>query len=91
MSQVSPEQLARLQDEAANIVGMMSHAGWGVVVSEAEERMSNLTRALVAENNIEKIRDLQANIRSLQFLLNFPLQLVEVARRATDEAPREDA
>ena len=88
MSQVTLEQI---QDEAVHVQALLSHPGWKIVVDEATERTKRLTVALVAENEIEKIRDLQANIRSLQFLLKFPLELVEAARRATDEAPREDA
>lgn len=87
MSNISLEQI---QDEAANITGMMGHAGWAIIKDEAQVRVSRLTAALVAENEIEKIRDLQANIRSLQFLLNFPNELVEAARRATEQATRED-
>lgn len=88
MKQVTLEQM---QDEAALVTGLMAHAGWAIIVDEATQRIDNLTKALVAENEIEKIRDLQANIRSLQFLLIFPQQLVEAARRATEQAPREDA
>jgi hypothetical protein len=88
---VSQVTLEQIQDEAAHIQGLMNHPGWGIVADEATERIKRLTVALVAENEIEKIRDLQANIRSLQFLLKFPSELVEAARRATDEAPREDA
>lgn len=83
--------LEQMQDEAALITGLMSHAGWAVVKDEAQERINRLTISLIAENELEKIRDLQANIRSLQFLLTFPEQLVEAARRATEQAPREDA
>lgn len=73
------------------MAGLMAHPGWGIVADEAQQRIIRLTAALIAENETEKIRDLQANIRSLQFLLKFPGELLEVARRATDEAPREDA
>jgi hypothetical protein len=87
---ITPDQLQKLQDEAVHLSGLMGHPGWAIVADEASGRLKWLTKALIAENEIEKIRDLQANIRSLEFLLKFPDQMLEVARRATEQATRED-
>lgn len=88
MKKVTAEQVL---DESGHIQAMKSSLGWTVMVEEAEERIESLTKILIATDNIEKIRDLQANIRSLQFLLGFPEQVLEAARRITAQAPREDA
>lgn len=93
MSEVSVEQI---QQEAAHMAGMLASPGWAVIKDEVSRRMNGdgkhggLVKALISEDDPQRIRDLQANIRSLEFLLKFPDEILEAARRATEQAPRED-
>lgn len=76
----------QLSEEAFHLQQMTDSKGWAIVNAEAKERRAKLTELLIWEENPDKIRDLQANIRSLDFLLSFPQQMQETARRANAEA-----
>ena len=82
--------LEKANEEAVHLSGMLMHPGWRIVEDEATIRMKALTALLIAEDDVQKIALLQANIRGLQFLLNFPSDMLEVARRANEAASRED-
>ncbi len=72
-------------EEAQNIAALIESAGWKVIEDEAKSRSAKLTKGLVASDDIDTIRKLQANIRGLEFLLSFPHEMLEVAKRATEE------
>ena len=82
--------LEKANEEAVHLSGMLMHPGWRIVEDEATIRMKALTAMLIAEDDAVKITQLQANIRGLQFLLNFPSDMLEVARRANAEASLTD-
>ena len=84
--EVTKEQLL---EEAAHVQGMMGTMGWSIIEKEARERINNLGNLLIWENDSERKSDLQANIRSLVFLLRFPLDMLEAARRV-NESDREN-
>lgn len=88
MKDVSREQILQ---EAAHIHGMLQTPGWAVLKDEAKERIIALTERLIWANDPAQIRDLQANIRSLEFLLKFPDELLEAGRRATEEQAQAEA
>lgn len=78
-------------EEAQHLMGMMTSPGWLIVEDEAKSRIAGLTKKLVWEDEDKKKSELQANIRSLEFLLTFPRQMVEAAQKATEQAaPRKD-
>ena len=79
-----------LNDEAVALQGLVGSRGWAIIKDEAEQRKEKLIAALIAENDLKRIRDLQANIRSLDFLLGFPLEMQEAARRANEAARESD-
>lgn len=85
----SKEELASLQNEAAHIAAMMGSPGWLVMVDEANERKARLVTLLIDEDDESAKLKLQANIRGLNFLLRFPEELLETARRLNEEASPE--
>ncbi len=78
--------VGQLNEDAANIAGMLGTPGWMVIESEAKERTAKLSKMLIWCDDEKQIRDLQANIRSLEFLLSFPREVMEAARRSNEEA-----
>lgn len=76
----------QLSEEAFLLQQMMDTRGWKVVEDEAKQRTARLTESLIWSDDADTIRDLQANIRSLAFLLRFPVQMQESAKRANAEA-----
>lgn len=76
----------QLSEEAFLLQQMMDTRGWKVVEDEAKQRTARLTESLIWSDDADTIRDLQANIRSLDFLLRFPVQMQEAAKRANAEA-----
>lgn len=82
--------LEKANEEAVLLSGMLMHPGWRIVEDEANIRAKALTAMLIQEDDAVKISQLQANIRGLQFLLNFPSDMLEVARRANAEASLTD-
>lgn len=75
--------------EEANLVEMVVQSpGWKVIENEIATRIGSLTRALIHADEAPIIRDLQANIRGLEFLLKFPGEILEARKRVTEaEAP----
>jgi murein L,D-transpeptidase YcbB/YkuD len=89
---MTPEQKEQYIQESQHLAGLLDSQGWKVIESEIQERLNGdgkqrpgLLKMLVQSNDIEQIRDLQANIRSLELLLAFPRQMVEAAQKATEE------
>lgn len=81
MSEVSKEQII---EEAQHIAQMLETQGWKVIVNEIETRKEKLMRALVHADDIDVIKSLQANLRGLEFLLGFPHEMLETAKRVTE-------
>lgn len=73
-------------EEASHLEGMRQSPGWKIVEDEAVTRIAKLTKLLVWSDDQDKTRELQANIRSLEFLLTFPLQMMEAAQKAIEKA-----
>jgi hypothetical protein len=87
-----------LNTEAMQIQQMLQTSGWMVMRDEVNQRKAKLTDLLIAENDEKRKSELQANIRSLIFLLSFPEEMLEAARRIneaktpeTDSEPQGDA
>ena len=70
--------------EEANQIGqLLQSAGWKVIENEVMERKAKLTEMLIHADEHKTIRELQANIRGIEFLLKFPIDMLETAKRAT--------
>ena len=82
--------IEKANEEAVHLSGLMMHPGWAIISDEATQRIKTLTKALIWENEEKKKSELQSNIRSLEFLLGFPGDMLEAARRANEAASRED-
>ena len=82
MSEYSKEQLL---EEANQLAGTMTSPGWKVIENEVARRKETLTRALIGADDIDTIKSLQANIRSLEFLVRFPAEMLETANKVSEQ------
>jgi len=76
--------------EAQQIEAVIQSPGWKVIVDEVSKRHGSLVKALVWEDDNLAKDKLQANIRGLEFLLKFPGEMLETAKRVTEEAAKAD-
>lgn len=76
--------------EAQQIETMLNSPGWKVIVDEISKRHGTLVKALVWEDDNQSKDKLQANIRGLEFLLKFPGEMLETAKKVTEEAAQAD-
>lgn len=76
--------------EAQQIEAMIQSPGWKVIVDEVSKRHGSLVKSLVWEDDNQAKDKLQANIRGLEFLLKFPGEMLETAKRVTEEAAKAD-
>lgn len=86
MSEVTKDQII---EESQHIAQMLTSAGWKILENEVNTRTEKLLKALVHSDDIDTTRKLQANVRGLEFLLSFPHEMLETAKRVTeaDKAP----
>lgn len=76
--------------EAQQIEAMLQSPGWKVIVDEVSKRHGSLVKALVWEDDNQAKDKLQANIRGLEFLLKFPNEMLETAKRVTEASAPND-
>lgn len=76
--------------EAQQIEAMLNSPGWKVLVDEISTRHGALVKGLVWEDDNQTKDKLQANIRGLEFLLKFPGEMLETAKKVTEEAAKAD-
>lgn len=78
-------------EDANHLAAMLLTPGWKVMQAEIAERTEKLVTALIWSDDDKVKSQIQSNIRGLEFLLKFPLEMMEAAKRATEqEAPSND-
>lgn len=88
--ELRPEDKEKFILEARHLEMLVQSQGWRIIEDEVKVRMSRLVKALIACDEDNSIHNLQANIRSLEFLLRFPNEMLETAKRVTEaEAPND--
>lgn len=86
MSEVTKEQII---EESQHIAQLVTSAGWKIIENEIHTRKEKLLKALVNTDDDMVTKNLKANLRGLEFLLSFPHEMLDTAKRVTeaDTAP----
>ena len=88
MPELTNEEILDLEPllaQADSVLNLFTHPGWIVLHDEIKQRINGFGRKLVYSDDQEMTKRLQANLRALDFLLTFPQQFVEAAKKAKQE------